>query len=463
MKRMLLVIFLFNHIIVSFAQNTNHSQTLYDLLWKSECFSARDYMSQYQDSIMPEVKLYYKQKMFDLLNQSDSAAFYFKKVMEECPVLFPNSNMKLWGINVLIDLYARTQNYADVLKTLQYAREYLYEEPSFATDSVWLQRQFSEITRLESEAKQEMQIPRMKITTLNSFEKVIPISKDSLFSVHAKCNGNLVSAYLDTGCQFSLWMTKTKAKECRLNKFLSTESTQVNGVSIKTDRFLVDSLIIGNVLLENISATVVDDDYLSFYPDSVKLTELQRVKYDSIFSNVNFIVGLPVLRKLGSINIDWEKKEMYIVTREKVVRNEREPNLCIDNHNLYVHLTVNSNDFIGLLDTGSLISTLTLSKKFYEKNQNSIHLDNTIQGKEEQRLYGIALHSPIVQYQFVQNPIIFLDSREIEMSKEDVTFWNVRPTTLEEEEKDGTIGLPFLKRLGKKNRIDFVNMQISGE
>lgn len=360
MKRLLLtVLSVCLYMAAAFAQGTNHSQAFYDMLWNNECFKARDYIRQHGDSIMPEVKLYYKQKTFEWLNQPDSAAFYFERVLNECPVLFPNPNMKIWGFNTQFDLYAKARNYDAALRTLQSVKAYLQKEPSLAADSLWLREQFSIIERLENEGKQEMRVPKMEIITLESPDKLARIAaNDSLLSVSAECNGVKVNAILDTGNSFHLWVTESKAKACGINKVLSTDSIQVNGISTKARRVLVDSLKIGNVLIKNISTTVVDDNYLSLYPDSVELTESQKMKYDSVFSKVNFIVGLPILRKLGRLDIDWGKREMSIATQEQVARNHQAPNLYINNNSLYTHLTVNSNDFVGYLDTGSLISTL---------------------------------------------------------------------------------------------------------
>ena len=464
MKRLLLTaLSVCLYMAAAFAQGSNHSQALFDMLWNNECFRARDYMREHQDSIAPEVKLFYKQKMCELLNQADSAAFYFDRMLNECPAFFPDENMKLSGFGALLNLYAKARNYEKAFEVLQKVELYFQQESSLAADSAGLQNQLAIINRLKEETLQETRIPKMKLTALESVNNVIRIANDSLFSVPAECNGTQVKAILDTGFQFDLWVTESKAKECGMNKVLSTDSIQINGVSTKAKRVLVDSLRIGNVLVENISATVVDDNYLSLYPDSVELTESQKAKYDSIFSNVNFIVGLPILRKLGCIDINWAKKEAYITVPEQVARNDKEPNLCIENDYLYAHLTVNSNDFIGFVDMGSTLSALTLSPTFYEKHKDTIQLDTNIMGKKGERIYGVTLFSPEAKFQFVQNPVVCLDSKTVNLGKEDVTFWHVPTMATPQKEKDGTVGLVFLKRLGHKVRLDFVNMRITAE
>lgn len=460
-----LFILLFFSICTTFvvAQNVNHSQTLFDMLMRDECFKSWEYMHQYKDSIAPEVKLLYEHKNHGFFNRLDSSAFYYEKMIDECPMFFPDENTKLGGINVLIDLYSKAGTLEKVLEICQRVKD-IIQNPPFNQDKDWQKQQLFNLSKLEKDVKEEMQIPKPCVVKDRNDANTIDIQKEGLLTASIKCNGVSVNAHIDTGPEFHLFISKAFAEKCKISKIISTtDSLELNGVLARIDVALVDSIRIGSVLFENIPAHVIHDNYLSLYPDSITLNSQQMAKYDSVFSKINFVIGLPMLKMLGSLELDWEKDKMCVEVKDEILQEDNKPNMFIANNHLYAHLLVNASDFIGYVDMGYAISAISLSSQFYETHRKEILLSPEIKGKE-QRAYGITLLAPQATYQSVLNPMVLLNSKQIPLrEEEDVLVWLGTSILKNGQGKDGMIGLPFLKKLGKKVRFDFVNMRITVE
>lgn len=462
MKKMLLLLFgLYATLLV--AQNVNYSQNLFDMLMRDDCFGSWNYLHQYNDSIVPEAKLMYKHKMSVYMNRLDSAAFYYEKMIQECPIFFPNEHIKLAGINVVLDFYIKSGNLEKVLEVCKMTEETIMKPP-FDQDADWQKMQLLNLSQLEESVKNELKIARPKVTIDNNVKNEgVDIEKGVVISASVECNGVPVDAIVDTGCQFPLFVTKSVADRCNFTKIVSaSDSILVNGVLTHAATVLVDSIKIGSVLLENIKALVVYDDYLSLYPDSVRLDDQQVAKYDSVFSKINFLMGLPLLNMLGSLEFDWEKNRMYVDVKDNIPKNDKVPDMFSLNNHLYVHLLINSKDFVGYFDSGNSVSAISINSSFYKKYQKDIELDPEVKGKKE-RLYGIRLLAPDATHQFVTNPKIFLGSKQIFLVKEDVNVWFGSPLIENQNSEDGVIGLSLIKNCGKKVKLDFVNMQISME
>ena len=122
---------------------------------------------------------------------------------------------------------------------------------------------------------------------------------------------------------------------------------------------------------------------------------------------------------------------------------------------LYGHLSVDGNSFTGLLDSGASVGGIWISPSF-----NLLHKKDTILLSSEQTRtnLGIGIYD-YAKYKIVQNPNVLLNNEKVALEG-DVWLWG---KDLDPLYKDGLIGLPFFKKIGRKVTFDFVNMRLTAE
>lgn len=446
-----------------FGQNTDHCQIIANMLSRNECFQAMDYMKQYKDSILvsKETEAIYKYKMHSFMNRPDSSAYYLDKMFKDYPYVFSNdANSQLYFLNELVGLYNDARNYAKVIDTYTLIEQSVQKLP---TDENWKKSQLAILAKCKEETSKCLTAPEIKVVNLSRKNEVVVdiTKKNPLINIPIECNGVSLQTWVDTGWGSYLFMNKKTADRCNMktipSPLVQQDSIAVNGKRVRGHVAVIDSLKLGDFLFTNIPACVVSDDYFSFYSDSVRRNEKHVARYDSVFGYTDVILGLPLLRMLGSIEFDWDKSKVLLKSKKDTPLLKEDPNMFQSQEFLYGRLSVNGSDYVGLLDSGAKPICLSLAFTYYQQHRDNILLSSQEKTRE---MLGIVLHSLDSKYQTVSNAEVLFSNKRIHLGENDViVFSGEQPAYW----KDGLVGLPFFKSLGSKVKFDFVNMRLTAE
>ena len=441
-----LLIFLLLCKSVGFAQSVDHSQNLVDMLMRGDCIRAWNYERQYRDSISKEAALFYQYKMNDLLNRPDSAAICLEQLLDKYPYFMRDDKLSL--LDALIGLYEETENYKKAVETYN-REEQLIRTGSFNDNKNWKTELLALLDWLRKEARE-----KTKISPRGTSIKLMP---SPFIMVPITCNGEKLRTIIDTGGEYDLLITGKRPKVASEIKSPPTGSIVFKGTTLDVAEVLMDSVVIGNVLLTNVPALVAHKPYSLLLQDAL-LARQEKIRCDSLMSSFDAIIGLPLLKKLGNIEIDWKKAELCIKTKEEVPLKDEKPNMYILDDILYTEICVNSILCTGVVDTGAANTFVDLSYKFYESHKDALNV-REITKKDLVRNIAVASHLPIY---FVQNPQISFNQGKVNVGNEEVcvtSLNNIFALSIPIHEKGG-VGNLFMKQLGDKVRLDFVNMRL---
>lgn len=434
----------------------SQQQALADMLSRNEFFKARKQRQLCGDSIDKSLELCYAFKMHGYLNRPDSSAIYLEKILKEYPDFFGDRYSKMYFINELLNMYAEMGNYSKMSDAYDIA-ELVIKPYLLTNDSTWAKQQLMAISQLRCEYKEKLDIPQMTVTNLSKKKETsITFTEEPVLTSVIECNGLPIKTWIDTGWGNAVFMTKTISDKCKVKKLPSLEdSITVNGVLVRAHRALVDSLKIGSILFDHVPAIVIHGDLASFAPDNA-LSEKHQHKYDSIMNSTEFIVGISLLRRLGSIQFDWHKKKIKMKLASDIAFNKKEPNMFIEGQKLYTQIFINSINYIGWIDTGALETCIELTKEYYDTNQIKLPINET--EKEKCMGRGGMARITTIKYRPILNPEVIFNLKTVKLTNEDVIAWQRKTATIGSQ--NGLIGNLFFKRLGSKVKFDFVNMQI---
>lgn len=453
MKKILLILFTCISILNTAAQDTHPLQVLANTLGQNDFFNAREQRKIITHSIPEPLDLFYKHKMCYFMNKPDSAAIYLEKILEQYPTFLGGMETKIQYINILLSLWNEVQNYNKVLKTYDIA-EKLTCTPDINT--TWQKEQITALSHLRNRTKQLDTIPKM---TVVKGEKAyyLDITEEPLITSVIEFNNIPMKTWIDTGWRNCIFMTKELADQCNAKEIPSLEDVTMNGVPIRGYWALIDSVKIGGIIFKNVHALVSQNSFSSLAPNSI-IPKEAREHYDSIMNTTGVIIGLPLLRRMGSIQIDWNKHKMKIQPAPELKDNLSKANMFILDKELYTNIHINSLSCNGIVDTGATNAFIELSNTFYTKNQNRLSVDKT-QEADTVRRGGMARIS-IVKYKPIICPNITFETKQIDIGNNDIIAWQDE-TWL--GMKDALLGSLFLKSLGSKVTFDFVNMRLSAE
>lgn len=438
----------------------SQQEALAYMLSQDKFFEVRQQRKLCGDSIDEALELCYAYKMHGYLNRPDSSAVYLNRLLKEYPHFFGNRDSKVYFANKLLELYSDMGNYSKMLDAYDTVEGVIRLYLS-GSDSIWAIQQLEAISQLRKIPQARRVIPQMTVTNL-SLEKEVCVSftEESILTSDIECNGIPLKTWIDTGWGNAVFMTKVIADSCKAREIpLSEDSIWVNDVLVRVHRALIDSLKIGSILFSHVPVIVVHDNFSSFVSDSI-VSEEKLQKYNSIMNSTSCIIGLPLLNKLGSILFDWEQRTMKIKLAENIVSNETESNIFIGKSNmLYTGIFINSLRFIGLVDTGAPKDCIVMTKSFYDANKEYLPINEVLKGKNVH--IGRFMRIRTTKCKVILEPEVIFDSKVIRLGDEDViAYQNI---SYPEIMSDGLVGCEFLKRLGKKVKIDFVNMQIAAD
>lgn len=462
MKRILLIVTFICACTTVVVGQEDHSQVLINLLMQDDYFHALSYKQQYNESIAEEVDLFYKYKMNEALNRPDSAAIFLEKLYKEYPSFMLHEATKLQFLNVLIGLYNETQNYEKLVATYNRAEQLILTSPFSDNDAGWKTEQLALLNNFRSEAQSKLHVPLMEVVRQRTDKNAQTcIQNDQFIMTSCECNGVSLETVIDTGFGCHLFVSKENADKCQFKEIPSpTDSLPMNGVMARANWALADSIRIGEILFTNIPVFVLHDKFSALLPKNV-LSEEQIAKYDSIMSHCNAIVGLPLLRKLGSIELDLEKNEMNLKTKSEVPKIKQDPNMYIQYGQLYTRVLINGIEYVGTIDTGAYNTFIDLNQQFYENNSSNLPIDEN-NNERKALTFGLSIATQ-TKARFLLNPQVVFNSKVVELKDNRVAVVSHDNPGSLFILNDGGIGNLFIKQLGSKVKFDFVNMRMVAE
>lgn len=458
MKRIILILLLLPFISVTFAQR-NYAQELVNLMQQGRCFDAREFRMQYSDKLPSNDKaldLLYKFHMALFFNKSDSAAIYLENV-------FSNRDYELKmgpGIGTyygrLFKLYGDEQRFKDGINSCDKFLDYLNRNP-FDLEPDFIQKEINYVENIKSSFKnREMNEPRIRIVRKECSENdIIELNNSKYIYFDARYNDVAIQTWFDTGVTAYFMMTRRLADKIGTKKSVSDQDSiqMVNGKPRKVVLEIIDSINLKNVQLYNIPVLAFEENFHSHLPAT--LDNETKLNIERIFSDNQIVMGLPAIKRIGKIELDWEKSTISFPNNTEHMRSNDFSNIFIIKDNPYLKLRVNGLSYVGYLDSGA-DDFLTLTTSFYEKNKDNIEIDS-VENKEPLHHHTMTGSTFNIPYEYVKDVKIYTNGRLVNYDMERVIivdkFSHINIF-------DGVVGLNFIKKLGKKIVFDFNNMRV---
>lgn len=454
MKRKIYILFLcIFSILPTFAQR-NYAQELIDLMQQGKCFEAREMRKQYSEYLPLNDKTYdlvYKSHMAMFFNKPDSISIYLEDLTTNHELVMGPNIAAYYG--KLLQMYDDTQQFEKGIKVCDRIIAYFHKNPfNLAPDFVNNEIQQMENAKASFEYRNANE-PRRRVERMSHTNAVTKLKDSNYIQFDAVYNGVSVQTWFDTGVSFYLLTTKAVAEEIGVRIVDKDTPKFINGVQADAWVGIVDCIDLKDVKLYNIPV-FIHDGYSPNAGDT--LISEAKSKLESVRSEKQIIMGLPLMKMIGKIEFDWKNRTVCFpeITGEPPTNSFS--NIYINDNNLYQQLNINGSNYIGHVDTGD-DDFVNMSYSFYKKNKSHIEIDSLAEKKpiNHIRATGIFLNVP---YEIVKKPKVYSNG---EIVNPDTCRVLITDGTLPHlNSLDGTIGANLFKHLGSKVIFDFVNMEI---
>lgn len=263
-------------------------------------------------------------------------------------------------------------------------------------------------------------------------------------SFEVMVNNKRMKALLDTGCSSNV-ISKDLADEIGISKYMS--DTILTNSSIKTLKGMIDSVEINNIKIYNYPV-----DVLLEKPNLSISKELKEGLFNYIDSvnNNDLLIGIPTLKLLGSVNIDFIEKKIAFGQAEPA--RQQPSNLLLIDNLLYLNVKLNKQPFTAIYDTGYSVGTF-LNREYYDKHKQYFKL-------KEEKQYQINTYMAhgldTLDYKVLDDIVLSIPTKDLYLKNIMVSInqpisYPGYPTP------DGIIGTNFFNSL-KRMRLDFDHM-----
>ena len=427
------------------------------LMYNGRYFEAKELYRHIRDILNPSTDLFYKYRMAQFMDKKDSVTIYLEQILSDYPDMFGVQTIDVYSI--LMDTYTTLRNYEKGMFTYQRMTKHLKENPYGIEKEMltrWQERTEDRLYYL----KQAVSQPPITLKRSHTHDSV-KIIGDLRPICTVKYNGVSLRTVLDTGTQPYCVMSKKRAEQIGIKYNTSKFNQESLNKAISTDHAIIDSMAIGNLILYNIPVDLYEDNITSHLSDSVKNNPEETALADSSHTNAFLpTIGLPLLKLIGKLRIDYEKKQMTFPDTD-TNHLPKEPNLFIYNRNLYTQLKINGKDFTSYLGTGS-DTYIDIDTIFYKRYKTHIPIDTIT----EKPPYDFAMLHQVwnnIPYQLPDKPILTFNDNLLHPSTKRLVKIDPIRLMWPEEVFDGVIGYPFFKRIGKKVLLDLENMRLDAE
>lgn len=439
-------------------------QKLDKLMFSGRYFESKELYKKISDTttIPSDLELYYKFRMAQFLNKTDSVAYYLEQFIphhyatfgEETLVFYSNlfdAYIELGDMDKALDTYLQMKRIwnESLTKTTTGGKE--YEEWRTATENFL------------SYAEYAVTLPPIKMKR-NDTLSFVDIEEGDRLVFQAKYNGILQRTIFDTGV----------GPYCVLSRKLADgmgvryDSIDENKVTINEDlisvRSIIDSIEVGNITFYNIPAFIYSDTAsVPFVSGSSIKRRKKRKKAQTVVDSVRTLftdcvsLGLPVMKLIGKIQTDYEHNKMCFPVSVANAHLPKAPNIYAYKYDLYMRIKLNGVAFTANLDTGSN-EYVTVDSAFYEKHQKELPIASTC----KKNTFGVVMlhQARAITYKTLKDPAIIFDDKLMQPPGPEAvktyTLGQIVPGIF----FDGVIGNGFYRRIGKKVLLDLDNMRL---
>lgn len=439
-------------------------QKLDKLMFSGRYFESKELYKKISETttIPSDLELYYKFRMAQFLNKTDSVAYYLEQFIphhyatfgEETLVFYSNlfdAYIELGDTDKALDTYLQMKRIwnESFTKTTTGGKE--YEEWRTATENFL------------SYAEYAVTLPPIKMKR-NDTLSFVDIEEGDRLVFQAKYNGILQRTIFDTGV----------GPYCVLSRKLADgmgvryDSIDENKVTINEDlisvRSIIDSIEVGNITFYNIPAFIYSDTAsVPFVSGSSIKRRKKRKKAQTVVDSVRTLftdcvsLGLPVMKLIGKIQTDYEHNKMCFPVSVANAHLPKAPNIYAYKYDLYMRIKLNGVAFTANLDTGSN-EYVTVDSAFYEKHQKELPIASTC----KKNTFGVVMlhQARAITYKTLKDPAIIFDDKLMQpLGPEAVKTYplgQIVPGIF----FDGVIGNGFYRRIGKKVLLDLDNMRL---
>ena len=442
--------------------DTERQQELDKLMFSGRYFESKElYKNLSETTTIPsDMDLFYKFRMAQFLNKTDSVTYYLEKFIPYYSENFGNQVLILYSI--LFDAYIELGDKDKVLATYQQMKR-LWEETLSNIGEKEQEDWQTDFKNLLPYIESVVNLPPVKMKRGRT-SSMVDVKEELLPVFQAKYNGVSHISVFDTGVQPYCALSKRLADEMGLRyDSIELNKVMING-SLASIRSVIDSIEIGNITFYNIPALIYQESE-SFPLVSGPLKKKRRRMKEAQFA-VNSIrtwlagrvaLGLPIMKLIGKIQTDYEQKIMCFPVSDTNAPLPKEANIYAYEGDLNMRMKLNGLDFMAKLDTGS-DSYITVDSAFYEKYQKEMPIGFTVKKNA-----GIAMmhQAKLIPYKSLKNPAIMFDDKLIQPPTiEAVKVYPVRPATRSNTLLDGVVGNGFYRSIGKKVLLDLDNMRL---
>lgn len=445
-------------------EDVEQLQKLDKLMFSGRYFESKELYKKISDTttIPSDLELYYKFRMAQFLNKTDSVAYYLEQFIphhyatfgEETLVFYSNlfdAYIELGDMDKALDTYLQMKRIwnESLTKTTTGGKE--YEEWRTATENFL------------SYAEYAVTLPPIKMKR-NDTLSFVDIEEGDRLVFQAKYNGILQRTIFDTGI----------GPYCVLSRKLADgmgvryDSIDENKVTINEDlisvRSIIDSIEVGNITFYNIPAFIYSDTAsVPFVSGSSIKRRKKRKKAQTVVDSVRTLftdcvsLGLPVMKLIGKIQTDYEHNKMCFPVSVANAHLPKAPNIYAYKYDLYMRIKLNGVAFTANLDTGSN-EYVTVDSAFYEKHQKELPIASTC----KKNTFGVVMlhQARAITYKTLKDPAIIFDDKLMQPPGPEAVKTYPLGQIVPGIFFDGVIGNGFYRRIGKKVLLDLDNMRL---
>ena len=445
-------------------EDVEQLQKLDKLMFSGRCFESKELHKKISDTttIPSDLELYYKFRMAQFLNKTDSVAYYLEQFIphhyatfgEETLVFYSNlfdAYIELGDMDKALDTYLQMKRIwnESLTKTTTGGKE--YEEWRTATENFL------------SYAEYAVTLPPIKMKR-NDTLSFVDIEEGDRLVFQAKYNGILQRTIFDTGV----------GPYCVLSRKLADgmgvryDSIDENKVTINEDlisvRSIIDSIEVGNITFYNIPAFIYSDTAsVPFVSGSSIKRRKKRKKAQTVVDSVRTLftdcvsLGLPVMKLIGKIQTDYEHNKMCFPVSVANAHLPKAPNIYAYKYDLYMRIKLNGVAFTANLDTGSN-EYVTVDSAYYERHQKELPIASTC---NKNTFAVVMLHQArAITYKTLKDPAIIFDDKLMQPPGPEAVKTYPLGQIVPGIFFDGVIGNGFYRRIGKKVLLDLDNMRL---
>lgn len=445
-------------------EDVEQLQKLDKLMFSGRYFESKELCKKISETTTfpSDLELYYKFRMAQFLNKTDSVAYYLEQFIphhyatfgEETLVFYSNlfdAYIELGDMDKALDTYLQMKRIwnESLTKTTTGGKE--YEEWRTATENFL------------SYAEYAVTLPPIKMKR-NDTLSFVDIEEGDRLVFQAKYNGILQRTIFDTGV----------GPYCVLSRKLADgmgvryDSIDENKVTINEDlisvRSIIDSIEVGNITFYNIPAFIYSDTAsVPFVSGSSIKRRKKRKKAQTVVDSVRTLftdcvsLGLPVMKLIGKIQTDYEHNKMCFPVSVANAHLPKAPNIYAYKYDLYMRIKLNGVAFTANLDTGSN-EYVTVDSAFYEKHQKELPIASTC----KKNTFGVVMlhQARAITYKTLKDPAIIFDDKLMQPPGPEAVKTYPLGQIVPGIFFDGVIGNGFYRRIGKKVLLDLDNMRL---